>query len=324
MCTALNLNVRDHYFGRTLDVPCSYNEQVCIMPRNFPMRFRKMGQKNRHFAIIGMAMVAQGVPLYYDAANEKGLCMAGLNFVGNAYYFPEAEGKDNVTPFEFIPWILGQCETVQQARGLLERVNLVDIPFSADLPLARLHWIISDRTESVVVESTADGLHIYDNPTGVMANNPPFPYHLVNLNNYRGLQAGVPENRFCPELNLDVYSNGMGALGLPGDTSSMSRFVRMVFNSKNSVCEPDENSAVGQFFHLLDDVAVTRGTCMTKEGQWNITVCSVCVNATRGLYYYTTYENRRIGCVDLHKADLEGSALSLFPLEKEQSIFRHN
>ncbi len=324
MCTALHLNVKDHYFGRNLDLHCSYGEQVCVMPRNFPLHFRKMGEMKNHYAMIGMAMMVGCDPLYYDAANEKGLAMAGLNFPGNACYFPELAGKDNVTPFEFIPWILGQCATVREARKLLERLSLVNISYSQGLPLSPLHWMISDKEESIVAESTKTGLHIYDNPVGVMANNPEFPFHLFNLNNYRAMQVGTPENRICPDLDLEVYCQGLGAMGLPGDVSSMSRFVRMAFNAKNSVCEPQESSAVSQFFHLLDSVAMTRGACYTDEGYWDITVYSACINATRGLYYYTTYDNRQINCVDMHKADLDGTELSVYPLKLEQAIGYQN
>ncbi len=320
MCTALSLKVRNHYFGRNLDLDCSYGEKVCVLPRNLPLHFRKMGTMESHDAMIGMAVVAEGEALFYDAANEHGLCMAGLNFPGNAHYFPELPEKDNVTPFELIPWILGRCTTVREARACLDRVNLVNISFSKDLPLSPLHWMISDGEGSVTVEPTREGLRVYENPVGVMTNNPPFPYHMMNLNNYRGLQVNTPENRICPELELDVYCQGLGALGLPGDVSSMSRFVRMVFNARHSVCRPEEGYAVSRFFHLLDSTAMIRGACQTDTGQWDMTVYSACINASRGRYYYTTYNNRRICCVDMHRVDLEGKILSAFPLQTEQDI----
>ena len=147
MCTAVSFLTEHHYFGRNLDLEFSYNETVTVTPRNYPFRFRRMGDRPTHFAMIGMAYVADGYPLYYDAVNEKGLCMAGLNFPGNAVYLPEAEGKDNVAPFEFIPWVLGQCATVAEAKALLAGINLAAINFSDQLPASPLHWIISDREE---------------------------------------------------------------------------------------------------------------------------------------------------------------------------------
>ncbi len=314
MCTALNLTTKDHYFGRTLDLDCSYGEEVCVMPRNFPMEFRCMDSRDSHYAMIGMAAVVGDVPLFYDATNEHGLSMAGLNFPGNAYYAPKNEEKDNITPFEFIPWILGQCKSVAEARTLLERINLVDIAFCENLPLSPLHWMIDDRNEAIVVEQMQDGLHIHDNPVGVMTNNPPFEYQLLNLNNYRNLRVDSGENTFAKNLSLNVYCQGMGAIGLPGDVSSMSRFVRIAFGRANSVCETDESSSVSQFFHLLGMVEMVRGCCLTDTGKWDITVYTSCMNADKGLYYYTTYDNRQITCVDMYKTDLESNTVSRFSL----------
>lgn len=324
MCTALTLGSGDHYFGRNLDLDRSYGEEVCIMPHRFPVPFRRMGTWEDHFAVIGMATVVSGMPLFYDGVNEHGLAMAGLNFPGNAYYAPIQPEGENVSPFELIPWILGQCRTVGEARQRLNRINLADIPFSDQLPLAPLHWIIADRTQSIVVESMKDGLHIHDDPPGVLTNNPPFPYQMFNLNQYRNLRIDSGENFFSEELPLEVYCQGLGALGLPGDVSSMSRFVRAAFGRAHSVCGEDESSAVSQFFHLLSSVEMVRGCCRTDGGAWDITVYSACMNLDRGLYYYATYDNRQISCVDLHCADLEGDRIIRFPLITEQQICYQN
>jgi choloylglycine hydrolase len=161
--------------------------------------------------------------------------MAGLNFVGNAVYGRPESGKENIAQFELIPWILAQCATVRDARKLLETVNITDTAFSADLPPAQLHWMIGDREAVITVEAVREGLRIYDNPVGVLTNNPPFDEQLFNLNNYLNLSAQEPENRFSDKIDLKPCSRGMGALGLPGDWSSPSRFVRAAFVKLNSV-----------------------------------------------------------------------------------------
>ncbi len=322
MCTALTFTANDHYFGRNLDLDRSYGEQVCITPRNFPLPFRRMGKLKSHYALIGMATMVDGLPLYSAAANEKGLCMAGRYFPGNACYYPEKDGVDNITPFEFIPWILGQCATVEEARGLLGKMNLVDIPFSEQLPLSPLHWILADGKQCLVVETMADGMHLHENPVGVLTNNPPLPYHLGNLCNYRGLSNATPKNTFGGELQ--VYCQGLGGLGLPGDVSSMSRFVRMAFHAQNAVRPEGEKACVGQFFHLLTSVEMPRGSCLTDGGHWDITVYSACVNATRGRYYYTTYGNRQISCVDMHRENLEGDRVIAYDLVLEEQIHHQN
>ncbi len=314
MCTALTLYTKDAYFGRNLDLDCSYGEEVCVAPRRFPLLFRHVKGAREHYAIIGMAKVVEGTPLFYDGANEHGLGMAGLNFPGNAHYSEPCEGKDNIASFEFVPWILGSCRSVSEAREKLLRINIVDTPFSDELPPTPLHWMIADEREAIVVESMEDGLFVHDNPAGVLTNNPPFPEQLFNLNNYRNLKTDNGENTFSEKLNLSAYSLGLGAIGLPGDASSMSRFVRAAFGRENSVCEESEKASVGQFFHLLSSVEVTRGICRAESGKWQITVYSSCMNLTRGLYYYTTYDRRSITCVDMHKANLGEEEMSRFPL----------
>ncbi len=324
MCTALSFKTKDHYFGRNLDLDCSYGEEVCVMPRKYPLEFRKMGKRQEHYAMIGMATVVGGIPLYYDATNEYGLSMAGLNFPGNAYYAPLAEDKDNIAPFEFIPWILCQCKTVNEANDLLLRMNLANIPFSEQLPLSPLHWIISDRGCCITVEFMKDGLHIYNNTVGVLTNNPPFKYHMKNLEKYRHLRNDNRDVVHEDNLEYTAYCQGLGAVGLPGDVSSMSRFVRMVFGKENSVCEDDEKSSVCQFFHLLTSVEMVKGCCKTDEGKWDITIYSSCMNTDKGLYYYTTYNNRRITCVDMNKTVLDSDKVSCFPLIQEENIKYQN
>ncbi len=324
MCTAITYKTKDHYFGRTLDLEYSYNEKVTITPRNFPFYFRKVRDLKRHYAMIGMAFVVEKYPLYYDATNEKGLSMAGLNFPENAEYKPEMENKDNVTPFEFIPWILGQCATVAEAKEKLEQMNLVKIDFSEELPVAPLHWMISDKEESIVVESVKEGLKIYDNPVGVLTNNPVFDIQMFNLNNYMYLSTEPPTNCFSKKLDLVPYSRGMGAMGMPGDLSSESRFVRAAFTKMNSVCGDSESESISQFFHILGSVFQTRGcVCMGKE-KYEITNYSSCCNTDKGIYYYTTYDNSQITGVNMCRENLEGCMLTTYPLLQGQHVRMQN
>lgn len=324
MCTAATYHTKDHYFGRTLDYEVSYGEEVVVTPRNYPFHFRHMGSLPAHYAIIGMATVAGDYPLYYDATNEKGLSMAGLNFPGNADYKPLTEGKDNVATFELIPWILGQCATVQEARGYLDRMNLANTPFSPQFPVSPLHWIIADRDCAITVESVQEGIRIYDNPVGILTNNPPFDYQMTNLTNYMSLSTEPPENHFSDRLSLTPYSRGMGMLGMPGDLSSASRFVRAAFTKLHSVSGASESESISQFFHILGSVAQQRGCVHMGEGKYEITIYTSCCNTDRGIYYYTTYENSQITGVDMHRENLEGQTLSRYPLITGQSVQMQN
>lgn len=324
MCTAATYQTKDFYFGRTLDYEFSYGDQVVITPRNYPFHFRHMGTISSHYAMIGMAYVADNCPLYYEAVNEKGLGMAGLNFVGNAYYREPAPDQDNIAQFEFIAWILSQCTSVQEARALLEKINLTNTQFSDDLPLAQLHWILADRKEAITVESVKEGLKIYDNPVGVLTNNPPFEEQMFQLNNYMHLSPRTPENQFSEKLPLYAYSRGMGAMGLPGDLSSQSRFIRVAFVKMNSVSGESETESVSQFFHILNSVDQQRGCCDVGEGKFEITIYTCCCNADKGIYYYTTYDNHQITAVDMYNENLDGTQLIQYPLIQGEQIRLQN
>lgn len=288
MCTAATYKTKCFYFGRNLDYERGFGEQVVITPRLFPLPMRHLPDLTRHYAMIGMASVQDGYPLYYDAANEKGLCMAGLNFVRSAVYGPCAPGKANVAQFELIPWLL------------------------------------ADREQCFAVEQTAEGLRVYEDPAGVLTNEPPFPMQLFRLNDYAQLSPQPPENRFSPALPLETYSRGMGAMGLPGDLSSPSRFVRTAFTRLNSRSGDGEAESVSQLLHILGAAAQQRGCCVLEDGACELTLYTSCCNADTGVYYYTTYDAAQLCAVDMHRTDLDGTALACQPLDTAWRVHYQN
>ena len=324
MCTAVSYQNGDHYFGRTLDYDISYSEQLVFTPRKFPLPFRNMAVQKTHYAILGMGCVQEGYPLYFDGFNEKGLAMAGLNFAESAHYKEPMPERENIASFEFIPWILSQCASVQEAKQRIERINLTNIPFSDQLPPAGLHWILADRNEAITVESVEEGIRVYPNPVGVLTNEPPFDEQMFQLNNYMHLSSRQPRNHFSEKLDLRSYSRGMGALGLPGDLSSQSRFVRAAFVKMNSVSGKSEAESVSQFFHILGSVDQVRGCCEVEPGKFEITMYTSCCNTDKGIYYYTTYENRQISAVDMHRQPLDEDAIVCYPLNREARVFMQN
>ena len=311
MCTAICYRKNASYFGRNFDFDIGYGERVVITPRNYAIKMRCERAIISHYAMIGMATVVNDFPLYYEATNEKGLSMAGLNFPENAVYYEFAEEKDNITPFELIPWILAQCSCIDEAKALLGKINLVNVDFSEQLPLSPLHWMISDKEHSIVVEPLEEGLKIYDDPFEVLTNNPPFEYHYTNVSNYMGLCIGHATSQFRESIPMKNYSLGMGALGLPGDFSSTSRFIRALFVKENSVSEDNEASNVNQFFHILNAVAMPKG-CVLATEDFEYTLYSSCCNADRGIYYYTTYNNLEITAVNMHDVDLSSANLYVY------------
>ncbi len=324
MCTAATYRTKDFYFGRTLDYEFSYGEEITVTPRNYPFSFRYLPEKREHYAIIGMAHVEEDYPLYYDAVNEKGLGMAGLNFVGNAVYGEVREGKENVAVFELIPYILSQCENTEEARELLGKIQITDTRFKEQLPNGRLHWIIADEKEAITVESVTEGLKIYENAPGVLTNNPPFPMQMFQLNNYMQLSSRQPENLFSDQLSLETYSRGMGALGLPGDLSSASRFVRVAFTKLHAIQLLPVHVNRCDLPVRISRVVIDALCCITAGGINGNFVFAILQFAAKGIYYYTTYTNRQITAVDMHREKLDGTELIRYPMLEEEQIRLQN
>lgn len=320
MCTSLTLKTEDVYFGRNLDLEYRFNENVVITPRNYKIKLKNKDVLNIDYAIIGMATVVDDYPLYAEATNEEGLAMAGLYFPKNAKYFEENKDKLNLTPYELILYFLGKYKNIEEIKNDLENLNILNVAFNDKLPLTDLHWMISDKKQSIVIEQMEEGLKIYDNPVGVLTNNPPFNYQLMNLNNYINLSAKNRENAFSKNIDLQNYGQGIGAIGLPGDTSPMSRFVRASFNKLNSKSLKDENSSVTQFFHILDSVSMVRGSTITENDKEDITTYSCCINLNKGIYYYKTYENNQITAIKMTEKEKTDNKLTQYKLREVQNI----
>ena len=324
MCMAATYRTKEHYFGRNLDYEFSYGERIVVVPRRHRFDYRHVPADDDHLAMIGMATVIDGIPLYFDATNEKGLSMAGLNFTRNAHYHPITDdGRDNIASFELITWVLGHCSTVDEARRLLEHTNVTDEAFNDKLLPSQLHWMIANRDSCIVLEVMADGMHIHDNPVGILTNNPPFPFHMVNLANHMAMSPEQPVNRYSDIVDLDLYSRGMGAMGLPGDLSSPSRFVKAAFTKMNSISDDTDESGITQFFHIMASVEQQMGCCKVEDG-YEHTLYTSCCNTDRGVYYYRTYGNSQICGVDMHRTDLDSTELHEFPLVTGQHMMMQN
>lgn len=307
MCTSIALNAESFCFGRNMDIDYSFGEKVVITPRSFPFSFKKAEMPEKHYSFIGMGAVEKNFPLYAEGGNENGLCIASLKFTDNACYSEtEIKGKSNITPYELIPWILGKCRNLSEAKKLIAETNIIGIPFSEKLPLAPLHWHIADKSGSITVECTKDGMKIYDNPFGVLTNNPPFPFHCENISQYERL---TPEYPF--DSKIKPFGLGFGGIGLPGDFSPASRFVKAYFLLKNSVTENDD---IAQFFHILDNVSIPRGAVITPDKKCHYTTYSCCIDTKDMTYYYKTYNSMAINSVKVTEELKNGEKLSEFSL----------
>lgn len=319
MCTAVYTG---RLFGRTLDLEYSLDEEIVLTPRKFPLEFLHVPRTSEHYAIIGVAHVSGSTPLYYDGINEAGVGMAALNFPGFAKYHKRRDEGYSVASYELIPWILGQCESVDAAEKLLTGATVTDESFSLSMPSTPLHWMIADRHRAITVESTEEGTRIYRNEVGVMTNSPPFPYHMTNLAEHMHLDAKNPVNSLCPDIQLSPYSRGLGAVGLPGDWSSSSRFVRAVFALSHTEGAGSDDEKISRFFHITDTVSVPDGCIITDEGKRVRTVYTSCGDLFDGRYYYTTYGCRRITGVGMREFELNSDRLVRLKMNRREDILQ--
>lgn len=323
MCTSVSFRGEGFCFGRNMDIEYGFGQEVIITPRDFGFRFRRAGELSHHYGFVGIGTVRGGYPLYADGMNERGLCMAGLS-LPESVYSDRAEGKREVAPFELIPWVLGKCSNLGDARALLKETEVVGISFSGELPYTPLHWHIADSSGALVVECTRSGMRIYEDHIGVLTNSPALPFHHLNLRQYLNLSPAQPEPLRLDGMKLTPFGRGFGALGLPGDFSPASRFVRAVFLLKCSPDEREEERRTSQMFHILDNMAMPRGSVITEDGRQEITEYSCCMYPhheslpVRGIYYFKSYYNNRLSAVRLTDKLLEGKALTRYSIPKKQ------
>lgn len=302
MCTSIALNKGKILFGRNMDIDYSFGECAVNTPRNFPLTFKKAGTLEKHYAFTGTAAVVDGFPLYAEAMNENGLYIAALKFPENAYYNEnETNGKINLAPYEIIPFILSKCRNLSEALSLLTECQIIAVPFSESLPLSPLHWHIADRNGSLALEKTKDGMKIYHNPANVLTNNPPFPFHLENRAHYSNLSPHNPHNPCGAML-------GLGTVGLTGDFTPASRFVRADYLIRST---PENCGTVSHFFHILDNTAIPKGAVIAPDGKCHYTSYSCCFDAESLEMHFRTYENTHIRTVKLIP---EGDALNILEM----------
>lgn len=319
MCTAIKLN---NLFGRTLDNVQNYFMNIVITPSEYEFIFKYTVINDKRYSIIGMSYVANNYPLYAEAVNEKGLAIASLEFEENAHYFNIKNDKVNICVHEFIPYILRQCENIIEVKSLLINANIVNDSFDKNLHTAALHWLISDKTESIVVESTKKGIFIYDNPYNVLTNNPQFDYHKININNYLNLTSKYPDNRMSSNLHLNPFSFSFGSIGLPGDYSSPSRFIKALFLINNTT-DVSEDENVIHFFHILDSISPPKGIALNKDNQSQFTIYSSCIDQENIIYYYKTYWDNEIKAIKLNACNCKRNNLMVFNVDYQRKYINN-
>lgn len=324
MCTAITFNGNANYFGRNLDLEYSLDEKVIIVPRNYSIKLKYLENLENHYSFIGTGIIKDNFPLLYEATNECGLSIAGLNFPEHCKYFNFNEHKNNLTSYELIPYILSKFNSVEETEAELSSINITNDNFNEELLASPLHWMLADKDRAIVIEQIQNGLNIYNNEIGVLTNEPPFPFHLANLTNYLHLSSNKQQNNLCENINLKPYSRGLGAFGLPGDASSSSRFIRTAFTKLNATTYNNENESISQFFNILSIVKQVSGCVKLNDNLLEKTVYSSCCNTDTGTYYYNTYNNNRINAINMHNENLNNEQLIYYDMRTTEDIYMQN
>ena len=285
MCTAISFTADNHYFGRNLDLDVTFGEDVILTPSMSEVPYRYMQTSVPHFAVIGMGIIQNGFPLYFDGMNEHGLCAAALNFPEFASYGKHAVGKRCVTSFEVIPWILSSFRSLDEAIDNLKFVTVTDDSFSQGYPVTPLHWMVSDKTGNAVIEVTNGITHVFRVNPGVISNSPDYQEQIKNLSRYSSLfdshipVAGGEKNSFHD---------------IPGGMSSQDRFVRGTYLLSHSVTPENTEEGIAKTFGILASLAVPRGCVLGTEGKHHFTRYSSCCVATQGIYCFKRYNSERL------------------------------
>lgn len=325
MCTGLTLETKEglHLFGRNMDIEYSFNQSIIFIPRNFKCINTETNKElTTKYAVLGMGTIFNEYPTFADGMNEKGLGCAGLNFPIYASYSKEVvEGKNNIPVYDFLLWVLANFTSVDEVKEVLKNTNIVDIPINKNTPNTTLHWMISDSTgKSIVVEQTKEKLNVFDNNIGVLTNSPKFDWHVTNLNQYVSMNYNQITGIKLGDQPLNALGQGTGLIGLPGDFTPASRFIRAAF-LRDAIMKNDKSSVnLIEFFHILNNVAMVRGSIRTVEEKSDITQYTSCMCLEKGIYYYNTYENNQINAIDMNKESLDGNQIKLYKYKTNLNI----
>ena len=285
------------------------NTMYVVVPRNqelqslTPSGMDGLKFKTKH-GFIGLAVEQK--EFMVEGINEKGLS-AGLFYFPNYGKYPsfEESKKDiSLADFQVVSYVLAECSTVDEVKEALSKVRIINI----DPRSSTVHWRFTEASgRQIVLEIVDEVMHFYENPLGVLTNSPGIEWHWTNLNNYVNLQPGnTPEHNLGP-IELKSFGHGSGMLGLPGDFTPPSRFVRATFYQLTSPQQPDASRSVWQAFHILNNFDIPAGT----EQAWgkasadmpSATQFTVASDTHNRMIYYRTMYNSNIRCIDLKRID---------------------
>lgn len=331
-CTGITLKAKDGstVLARTIEWAASDNDcRWVVVPRGHTWKsFIPGGGTGRSFTseygYVGVAVVQD--ELMVEGMNEKGLS-AGLFYFpdyGKYEEYDEALGDSSVSDFQLVSYILGRCATVEEVKAEIGRVHIYGFaPRSSTV-----HWRFADPSGRQIVLEIIDGKCVfYENTLGVLTNSPSFDWQLTNLNNYVNLFPGRTESHSLGNMSLSSFGGGSAMLGLPGDFTPPSRFVRAAFFQNTAPVKPDAEAAVFQAFHILGAMEIPIGVQFasgeTPADIPSATQCT-CVSDMSGLrFYYRSMYDGGIRCIDLGEIDFGKIGLKSSLLVPDRKEFVH-
>ena len=326
-CTGITLKSKDNSVitARTIEWAESVmNNLYVVVPRNqelqslTPSGMDGVKFKSKH-GYVGLAVEQK--EFMVEGINEKGLSAGLFYFPNYGKYQPYNEAKKDqcLADFQVVSYVLAECSTIDEVKEALGKVRIINI----DPRSSTVHWRFTEPSgRQVVLEIVDEIMHFYENPLGVLTNSPGIEWHWTNLNNYINLEPGnAPEHKFGP-LEMKNFGHGSGLLGLPGDFTPPSRFVRAAFFQLTAAQQPTAEESVVQAFHLLNNFDIPTGTevplgkaSIALPSATQFTVASDTYN--RKIYYRTMY-NSNIRCIDLKAIDFNRVKYHSKPLDKEK------
>ena len=327
-CTGISLTAQNgsHVVARTVEwaatpMQCGY----VVAPRGHKHQsYTPTGANGlKYDAVYGyVGIYTEYEPFVVEGINETGLS-AGLFFFPNYGEYAPYNSADNdktLCDMQFVSWVLSQFSSIDQVKEALGKIDLVTLNHK----IGAVHWRIAEPNGRMVVLEVVNGVpNFYENTLGVLTNAPGFLWHMTNLNNYVNLEPGsAPDNDIMPGITLKALGHGSGMLGLPGDFTAPSRFVRAAFFQTTSPTWETGFDAVVQAFHILNNFDIPIGSQHAKadipKGLPSATQFTAATDQTAMRFYYRTAWNSNIRCIDLRSIDFASIRYQSNPLDKTQ------
>lgn len=318
MCTTVGFSYnKGIVFGRTLEMGVKLDNHILYVPKDYPNFINTYEAK---YAVIGTGFMKQ--PALGDGINEMGL-MGSNNLLPHYASFSKepAEGKINLTTASAFNFLLSRCRDVEEVRNEAEIMNIITHGETEEDISIPMHFFFKDKSGNAIVLEPKDGqLLAYDNPYGVLTNAPEFPWHVINLKNYINLQ---PENIEETDFNgvpVTKFGNGSGLVGLPGDFSPPSRFVRSAYFVANTPKDLARQEAILQAFRILSQADIPTGAVVdTKEGNNDETLYTAVMDTNKKAYFIKHHDNINIQSfyLDDYKAEQE---IQFIEIEKQMNL----